>query len=153
MKNLFRIFLLFIFLLFVVNSFAVQRVETISNVKQIEIQSAPSFSITTPLQKAESGKSQLIAALLAFFLGTLGIHNFYLGYKKKGMTQLFLTLIGYGLSTVGTILAMGGLVLAGLFSLFGWIIIVGVWIWALIDFIKILTGDLKPASGDYTETL
>ena len=35
-------------------------------------------------------KNKFIAGLLAIFLGTLGIHNFYLGYNKKGITQLLL---------------------------------------------------------------
>ena len=30
--------------------------------------------------------------LLAFFLGALGIHNFYLGYTGKGIIQLILTI-------------------------------------------------------------
>ncbi len=36
-------------------------------------------------------KQQLIYVLLAFFLGALGIHNFYAGYKGRGVTQLLLT--------------------------------------------------------------
>ncbi|MBL7830032.1 MAG: TM2 domain-containing protein [Saprospiraceae bacterium] len=67
------------------------------------------------------GKSQLIALLLAFFLGGLGIHRFYLGYTWQGVVQL-LTLGGCG-------------------------------IWALIDLIRIITGDLKPKGGDYTDKL
>ena len=40
---------------------------------------------------APSGqKSKFIAGILAILLGTLGIHNFYLGYTKKGVTQLLL---------------------------------------------------------------
>ena len=35
-------------------------------------------------------KSKFIAGILAILLGTLGIHNFYLGYTKKGVTQLLL---------------------------------------------------------------
>ena len=35
-------------------------------------------------------KSKFVAGLLAILLGTLGIHNFYLGYTKKGVTQLLL---------------------------------------------------------------
>ena len=31
-----------------------------------------------------SAKSRLAAALLGIFLGSLGIHNFYLGYTKRG---------------------------------------------------------------------
>lgn len=35
-------------------------------------------------------KNRIIAGLLAVFLGSLGIHNFYLGYTKKGVIQLLL---------------------------------------------------------------
>ena len=35
-----------------------------------------------------SDKSYIAAALLAFFLGGFGAHNFYLGYKKKAIIQL-----------------------------------------------------------------
>lgn len=52
----------------------------------------------------------IIAAILCFFLGGLGIHRFYLGYTTVGLIQLF---------TAG-----------------------GCGIWALIDFVRILTGDL-----------
>lgn len=74
-----------------------------------------------PASAAESGKSQLIAAVLAFLVGALGIHRFYLGYTGIGIAQL-LTLGGCG-------------------------------IWALIDLIRILMGDLKPKDGEYSETL
>lgn len=43
------------------------------------------------------GKSKLVAALLAIFLGALGIHNFYLGYTGKGLTQLLMTMISCSL--------------------------------------------------------
>jgi len=32
---------------------------------------------------------------LALFLGTLGIHNFYAGYTKKGIIQLLMTFPGF----------------------------------------------------------
>lgn len=67
------------------------------------------------------GKSQLIALLLAIFVGVVGVHRFYLGYTGIGIAQL-LTAGGCG-------------------------------IWTLIDIIRILTGDLGPVDGDYTETL
>jgi len=68
-----------------------------------------------------SGKSQLVALLLCFFVGVLGIHRFYLGYTGIGVLMLL----------------TGGL--CGLLL--------------LIDFIRILTGDLKPRDGDYSEKL
>ena len=37
-------------------------------------------------------KSGIIYILLAFFLGTIGIHNLYAGYAKRGWTQAILTL-------------------------------------------------------------
>ena len=61
-------------------------------------------------------KSKIVAGLLGLFLGTLGIHNFYLGYTGKAVAQLLLTLIG-------------------------WIILVGPiisGIWALIEAVLIL---------------
>lgn len=73
-------------------------------------------------KKTMSGsKSQIVALILCFFLGGLGIHRFYLGYTWQGVVQL-LTLGGCG-------------------------------IWALIDFIRIITGDLKPKDGGYDKTL
>jgi TM2 domain-containing membrane protein YozV len=42
------------------------------------------------------GKSQLVAFLLCFFLGGLGVHRFYLGYIGIGVVQL-LTAGGCGI--------------------------------------------------------
>ena len=67
------------------------------------------------------GKSQIIALILCFFLGVLGIHRFYLGYTGIGVLMLL----------------TGGL--CGIL--------------ALIDFIRILLGDLGPNGGSYSETL
>ncbi|NLZ58527.1 MAG: TM2 domain-containing protein [Corynebacterium sp.] len=67
-------------------------------------------------------KSMIIAALLAFFLGTLGVHNFYLGYTRAGVAQLALTVTGWLFSFI----------LIGLPLLF----VVGVW--AFIEFVLIL---------------
>ncbi len=41
-----------------------------------------------------SGK-KIPAALFAFFLGSLGIHKFYLGYKKQGFIMLLVFLFGF----------------------------------------------------------
>lgn len=60
-------------------------------------------------------KSKLVAVLLAFFLGSIGIHDFYLGYNKYGVWKIVLTVCT----------AVGGS------------------IWALIDFIRLLTDSLN----------
>lgn len=69
--------------------------------------------VNAPAANAEQ-KSKLVAVLLAFFLGGIGIHDFYLGYNKNGIIKIVLT------------------VCTG----------VGGSIWALIDFIRLLTGSL-----------
>jgi len=45
-----------------------------------------------PTQAGEQ-KSKLVAGLLAIFIGSLGIHNFYLGYKGKAIAQLLITVL------------------------------------------------------------
>ena len=74
----------------------------------------------------EGRKSKVVAALLAFFLGSLGIHNFYLGYNSKGVTQLLLTLVGW-MIIIGPLIAS---------------------IWALVEFVQILTGSIDDANGN-----
>lgn len=60
-------------------------------------------------------KSKLTAVLLCFFFGGIGIHDFYLGYTKKGVIKIILTLCtGFGGS-----------------------------LWALIDFILLLVGTIN----------
>jgi TM2 domain-containing membrane protein YozV len=39
-----------------------------------------------------SDKSRIAAGIMGIFLGGLGIHNFYLGYKTKAILQLCLTI-------------------------------------------------------------
>lgn len=39
--------------------------------------------------------SRLIYILLALFLGSLGIHNFYAGYTKKAIIQLLMVFPGF----------------------------------------------------------
>lgn len=42
-------------------------------------------------------KSKMAAGLLGLFLGAWGIHNFYLGYTSKAITQIIVTLVTCGL--------------------------------------------------------
>ena len=49
-------------------------------------------SVKTPtLNTYGEQKSKLVAVLLAFFLGGIGIHDFYLGYNKYGVIKIILT--------------------------------------------------------------
>lgn len=46
-------------------------------------------------------RNKLVAALLAFFLGTLGVHRFYLGRTGSGITMLVLSITVIGLFVTG----------------------------------------------------
>lgn len=85
----------------------------------------------TPLNggaRPVGGKSKLVAGLLALFLGCWGIHNFYLGYTSKGLTQLLVSLVG------------------GIFSCGIATIVIA--IWSLVEAIQIFTGTIgTDASG------
>lgn len=44
-----------------------------------------------------NAKSKVAAGLLGIFLGGLGIHNFYLGYTGKAVTQLLISILSCGI--------------------------------------------------------
>jgi TM2 domain-containing membrane protein YozV len=86
-----------------------------------------------PFATGISPKSKTAAAILAFFLGSLGIHRFYVGKIGTGIIILILTIIGAATYTF----IVGGFVLG----------VVGLWV--LIDFIMILMGKFKDKHGLY----
>lgn len=55
--------------------------------------------ITVPVDS----KSKIAAALLAFFLGGLGIHKFYLGCNKAGIIMLLVFIFGFVLFGIPTL--------------------------------------------------
>lgn len=69
-------------------------------------------------------KSKVAAALLFFFLGELGIGNFYLGQNNLGITKLVLFFIG-----IFTFIFIIGAVILG-----------ALWIWKMVEFVMVLTG-------------
>jgi TM2 domain-containing membrane protein YozV len=70
------------------------------------------------------GKSKMAAGLLGIFLGAYGIHNFYLGYTGKALTQLLVTVLTCGIAGIG------------------------MWVWGLVEGILILTGGIdRDAQG------
>ena len=87
-----------------------------------------SYGYPRPDMMAYSGppKSKVAAALLAFFLGGFGIHRFYLGHTGTGVAMLILCVVG--LATCGITSAVVG-------------------VWALVDFVLILTGSLREPNG------
>lgn len=74
-----------------------------------------------------SSKNKIVAGLLAFFLGYLGIHRFYLGYNKIGIAQLVLTIAGIFTCGITSIISA---------------------IWAFVDCILIFMGKVPDANGN-----
>jgi TM2 domain-containing membrane protein YozV len=55
----------------------------------------PAYATPSPVPTTDRNK--LVAALLAFFIGPLGIHRFYLGRTGSGITMLVLSITVIGL--------------------------------------------------------
>jgi hypothetical protein len=98
-------------------------------------------------------KYQGIAALLAYFFGPYGLHDFYMGDRNKGNTHLALLLLPLlcvaivALGTTGlvvvtpaatTLLTVAGIALYAANAL-----------WAYIELFEIIFGVLKPVSGHW----
>lgn len=80
-------------------------------------------SNNTTTNQNPNAKSKMAAGLLGIFLGSLGIHNFYLGYTGKAVAQLCITLIG-------------GAITCGIAS-------IATYVWGLVEGIMILTGSIN----------
>lgn len=92
--------------------------------EQYPVQQQPAYVVPA--------KSKFVAALLAFFLGTLGIHNFYLGFNGRGIIQLILGVIGYATSWI----------------LIGFVFLVPLGLWVIVELVLILFGkDRRSANG------
>jgi TM2 domain-containing membrane protein YozV len=105
--------------------------------KQHEQQMAKKPFTKKQIKAANSGKAGsnwIVALLLCFFLGMLGVHRFYLGYIGIGFIQLGMFLLGFLLS----------------FVIIGIPILIALSIWVLIDFIRIILKKLEPKDGSYS---
>lgn len=79
-----------------------------------------------------SPKSRLAVVLLIWFLGTLGLHRFYIGKISSGLAILILGIVGWSTTWI-----LG----------FGYLFLVLVGIWLFIDFIVALFGAMKDSKG------
>ena len=98
----------------------------------------------------EERKSKLAAGLLGIFLGSFGVHNFYLGYIAKGVIQVSVTFGSLVVFIIFSILSFPLMFAYGLglltMLLGGFIVIVGVIgirIWTLVEGIIIIAGGIK----------
>jgi TM2 domain-containing membrane protein YozV len=71
---------------------------------------------------AAAPKQKMIAFLLAFFLGPLGVHNLYLGKTGMGVAQLILTI-----TVIGAVVSLP---------------------WAFVQMIMIIMGKIDDADGN-----
>ena len=62
-------------------------------------------------------RNKYVAAALALFFGIFGLHNFYLGYTGKGVAQVLISVLTFGIGAIA------------------------VMIWAIVEAIQILTAD------------
>jgi TM2 domain-containing membrane protein YozV len=54
----------------------------------------------SPVPPPAGAEKKLVAGLLGIFLNCLGIHKFYLGYKKEGLIMLLVSLLTCGIGAV-----------------------------------------------------
>ena len=59
------------------------------------------------LPQGDTAQKRLVAGLLGIFLGSLGVHKFYLGINQPGIIMLVCTLAGYLLFTLLAIVLIG----------------------------------------------
>lgn len=86
---------------------------------------------TVPVVYANA-KSKIAAGIFAIFLGCFGVHNFYLGYTSKAVTQLVLTIVGILLCCI----------------FIGAFLVLGIEIWGIVEGVMILTGKIdRDANG------
>lgn len=75
---------------------------------------------------SDTNNSKILAAILALFLGGIGLHRFYLGYKEIGFIQLGIFIGGILLFTPIAFISS---------------------IWALVDLVQIILGKLNNVNG------
>ncbi|WP_313502409.1 TM2 domain-containing protein [Corynebacterium variabile] len=109
-----------------------------------------------------SPKTKIVGALLAFFLGSIGAHNFYFGKTGKAVAQLVMTVVAWIGVIIGFVCIVNGadsdgdwistssgysyndndglIGLGVVLVIAGGILATAVAIWAFVEFIMILSG-------------
>ena len=87
------------------DEFAAQKarlLKSYSEESQAQPSAMPTASATMPPNATVvEDKDKTVAALLAIFLGGLGIHKFYLGYQNAGIIHLVIYFVGFFFFFVG----------------------------------------------------
>jgi TM2 domain-containing membrane protein YozV len=96
-----------------------------------EIEAKPDTGIAKESAGDISPKSRVAATLFAWFLGIFGAHRFYVGQTGTAVTMLVLSIVGF----------------ATLWLLVGTVLLIAVGIWAFVDFIIAVTGNMKDREG------
>ena len=94
--------------------------------KQVAVKNSPSKG------DPRDGKSRNVAMIYCFVLGVFGVHRFYLGYNTIGWIQCIIGALGFFTIQLEWMLGI-------------------VAIWALIDFVRILTYKLEPKDSYYRD--
>ncbi len=129
-----------------INNNAVKTAPIVTNSSKKEVKKE--IKALVKQARGGGGKSKILAAVLAFFLGGFGIHSFYMGQTKKGLIQLGLSILGIVLLVAGMASFVSGAgVTIPVTAIIGYVLLLGVNIWAFVDFIRILTGGLEPEEG------
>jgi TM2 domain-containing membrane protein YozV len=106
--------------------------------------------LANPIAEEISSKSRLTTTLLACFLGAFGAHRFYL--HKMGTATLMLLLGIFGIVSYVLTLAILGHssfpIWVGIVILVGLISLLAVAIWALVDFIFVVSSRMKDKGGE-----
>ena len=109
-----------------------------------------------------SDRSQVVAGVLAFFLGGIGAHRFYIGKPGTAILMMLGTGVGIVLLIIGLVGVMAGVGQAmegdaaaadetaatvGGIAVFAWIVLGAIGLWTLIDFIRIVSGKMRDKKG------
>jgi TM2 domain-containing membrane protein YozV len=97
-----------------------------------EIAAQPDTAAAKELPSGISPKSRVAATLFAWFLGIFGAHRFYVGKTGTAVTMLVLGIVGFATLWI---------------FLLGTIFLIAVGIWAFVDFIIAVTGNMRDREG------